>query len=69
MWPMCRRGFGDGGVLEDAFSVVSRELPEWTRERWESAQAELSAARKRREGERGFHRASDFSLLETLQVR
>jgi hypothetical protein len=57
------------GILKEAFSVVSRELPEWTRERWESAQAELSAARKRREGERGLHRAGDFSLLETLKVR
>ena len=57
------------GVLEDAFSVVSRELADWSKERWERAQAELAAARKRREGERGFHRASDFSLLETLKVR
>lgn len=48
--------------------MVSRELPEWTQERWENAQEELSTARKRQEGERGFHWASDFSVLETLQV-
>jgi hypothetical protein len=57
------------GFLGDVFSVVSRELPDWTQERWENAQEELSTARTRREGERGFHRASDFSVLETLQVR
>jgi hypothetical protein len=57
------------GVLEDAFSVVSRELPEWTKERWESAQEELSHVRKRREGEQGLHRIGDFSLRETAKVR
>jgi hypothetical protein len=57
------------GFLRDVFLVVSRELPEWTRERWENAQEELSTARERQEGEREFYRASDFSVLETLQVR
>jgi hypothetical protein len=57
------------GFLGDVFSVVSRELPEWTKERWERAEGELSEARKRREGEWGFRRTSDFSLLETLKVR
>ena len=57
------------GFLGDVFSVVSRELPEWTRARWENAWDELSTARERREGERGCHRASDVSVLETLQVR
>ena len=57
------------GFLGNVFSVVSRELPEWTQERWENAQEELSTARKKREGERGVHRTGDFSLLETLQVR
>jgi hypothetical protein len=57
------------GVLEDAFLVVSQELADWSKERWEKAQAELSAARQRRAGERGFHQASDFSLLESVKVR
>jgi hypothetical protein len=57
------------GVLEDAFLVVSQELADWSKERWEKAQAELSAARQRRAGERGFHQASDFLLLESVKVR
>jgi hypothetical protein len=56
------------GFLGEVFSVVSRELPEWTRARWENAEEELSTARERWEGARGFHRASDVAVLDTLQV-
>jgi hypothetical protein len=57
------------GFLGDVFAAVSRELPEWTRERWEYATKELSAAKEGHAGERGLHRFGDFSLLETLKVR
>jgi hypothetical protein len=58
-----QRGF-TGGV----FAVVSQQLPEWTRERWERAVQELSV--RRREEECGaMERIGDFALLETFKVR
>jgi hypothetical protein len=54
------------GVLGDVFAVVSAELPEWTKARWEQASAELAAAQARRAGERRLHRLDECSLLDTL---
>jgi hypothetical protein len=50
------------GFSGDVFSLVSRELPDWTRERWEKAVQELEDDKHRR-GEQGLRRAGDFSLL------
>ena len=68
-WPICRHSFGDYGVLGDVFAVVSAELPEWTRARWEQASAELAAAHARRAEEREPHRLDECSPLDTLQGR
>jgi hypothetical protein len=57
------------GFLGDVFSVVSRELPDWTRARWEEASEKLSASRRAHDEERGLNRVGDFSLLATLKVR
>jgi hypothetical protein len=57
------------GVLGDVFAVVSAELPEWTKARWEQASVELAAAQARRAGERRPHRFDECSLLDTLRVR
>ena len=57
------------GVLGDVFAVVSAELPEWTRARWEQASAELAAAHARRAEEREPHRLDECSPLDTLQGR
>jgi hypothetical protein len=36
-----QRRLARAGFSGDVFAVVSRELPEWTRERWERAMREL----------------------------
>jgi hypothetical protein len=57
------------GALGDVFAVVSSELPEWTKARWEQASAELAAAQARWAGERGAHRLDECSLLNTFHGR
>ena len=57
------------GFTGDVFAAVSRELPEWTRERWENATKEVSAAHVRRAREQGLDRVTNVSLLETLKMR
>jgi hypothetical protein len=56
------------GFVGDIFSAVSLHLPDWTRERWQSACAEIEDAKKNRAGD-VMSRAADFSLLSSLQVR
>ena len=36
------------GFSGDMFAAVNRELPDWTRERWERAMTELEHAKKQR---------------------
>jgi hypothetical protein len=56
------------GFTGEVFAAVSQALPEWTRDRWEHAMAELSA--RTREKDHGvLQRMGDFSLLETIKVR
>jgi hypothetical protein len=57
------------GFTGDVFSAVSQELPEWTRERWEKAVHELSAARTRAKDHGALRRIGNFSVLETVKVR
>jgi hypothetical protein len=56
------------GFTGDGFAAVSRELPDWTRERWERASGELAAAKQQRAGN-AMSRAADFSLPTLLKVR
>jgi hypothetical protein len=46
------------GFLGDVFSAVSRELPDWTRERWKGASRELEEARRWRADAEGLGRVS-----------
>jgi hypothetical protein len=57
------------GFSGDVFAAVSRELPDWTRERWEHAVEELSAVQTREKPHGALHGIGNFSLLETLKVR
>jgi hypothetical protein len=63
-----QRRLSRAGFSGDGFALVSRELPDWTRERWEKAGQELEDHRRRR-GEQGLRRVGDFSLLSLLKVR
>jgi hypothetical protein len=56
------------GFTGEVFAAVSQALPEWTRERWDHAMAELSA-RTHAKDHGALHRMGDFSLLETVKVR
>jgi hypothetical protein len=56
------------GFTGDVFTVVSQELPEWTRERWEKAAQQLSA-RRREEASGAMGRIGNFALLEQLKMR
>jgi hypothetical protein len=49
------------GFTGEVFAAVSQELPEWTRERWEKAVHELSAARTRAKDHGALRRIDDFS--------
>jgi hypothetical protein len=57
------------GFTGEVFLAVSQELPEWTRERWDHAVEELSAAQTREKSHGVLRRIGNFSLLETLKVR
>jgi hypothetical protein len=52
------------GFMGDVFAAVSRELPEWTRERWENAMKKLSAAKEEHAGERGLNRIGDLRVSQ-----
>lgn len=43
---LIRLRLANAGYRGDVFAAVKRELPEWTRERWESAHAEVTAVRQ-----------------------
>ena len=43
-----------GGFLGDIFSVMSRELPEWTRERWETPRRNFQTHKRGVKGNEGF---------------
>jgi hypothetical protein len=57
------------GFTGEMFLAVSQELPEWTRERWDHAVEELSAAQTREKSHGALRRIGNFLLLETLKVR
>jgi hypothetical protein len=57
------------GVLGDVFTVVSAELPQWTKARWEQARAELAAAQACQVRKWEPYRLDEGSLLDTLQGR
>jgi hypothetical protein len=56
-----QRRVSRAGFSGDVFSLVSRELPGWTRARWENAIRELQDDKHRRV-EQGLRRVGDFSL-------
>jgi hypothetical protein len=56
------------GFTGDVFAIVSQELPEWTRERWERAAQELSV-RRRGEASGAMERIGNFTLLEQVKMR
>ena len=68
LWPTSRHASGKRGFTGEVFAAVSQELPEWTRERWEKAVHELSAARTRAKDHGALRRIDDFHIPSNLVV-
>jgi len=55
------REFARAGFQGDAFSLVHREYPEWTRARWDHAVAELATAQQVWQRANALNRLGDLT--------